>query len=61
VKADDDRKEFSSLWDNLPKDGKITLNKFEEYYNDVSSAVEFDEQFYNILHGSFNAVSNNKS
>jgi len=52
-KADDDKKEFLSLWDNVRKDGSIPYPDFEDYFNDISAAVDSDDLFYAIIKNSF--------
>ena len=37
--------EFMSQWDTVVKDGKVTLEEFEEYYNDVSASIDEDDYF----------------
>ena len=41
--------EFMSLWDTQVKDGIITFEEFSDYYRDVSSAIETDEEFEKVL------------
>ena len=37
--------EFMSQWDTVTKDGKVTLEEFIEYYNDVSASIDEDDYF----------------
>ena len=37
--------EFMAQWDTVVKDGKVTLEEFEEYYNDVSASIDEDDYF----------------
>lgn len=37
--------EFMSQWDTCTKDGKVTLEEFYEYYNDVSASIDEDDYF----------------
>ena len=37
--------EFMSQWDTLNKDGKVTLEEFEDYYKDVSASIDRDDVF----------------
>ena len=37
--------EFMQQWDTCTKDGKVTLEEFIEYYNDVSASIDEDDYF----------------
>ena len=37
--------EFMAQWDTVTKDGKVTLEEFIEYYNDVSASIDEDDYF----------------
>lgn len=37
--------EFMAQWDTVVKDGKVTLEEFVEYYNDVSASIDEDDYF----------------
>lgn len=37
--------EFMAQWDTCTKDGKVTLEEFYEYYNDVSASIDEDNYF----------------
>lgn len=41
--------EFMSLWDTQVKDGIVTFEEFSDYYRDVSSAIETDEEFEKVM------------
>ena len=41
--------EFMSLWDTQEKDGVVTIDEFCQYYHDISSLVETDEEFCMIM------------
>lgn len=42
---DDILAEFLQQWDTLKKDGKVTLEEFEDYYKDVSASIDRDDYF----------------
>jgi len=37
--------EFMAQWDTKQRDGKVTLEEFEEYYADVSASIDEDDYF----------------
>lgn len=37
--------EFMAQWDTKQRDGKVTLDEFEEYYADVSASIDEDDYF----------------
>lgn len=37
--------EFMQQWETQRKDGKVTLDEFEEYYADVSASIDEDQYF----------------
>jgi Ca2+-binding EF-hand superfamily protein len=37
--------DFASQWDTINKDGKVTLEEFEDYYKDVSASIDRDDYF----------------
>ena len=41
--------EFISLWDTQQRDGIITRKEFEDYYADLSAAIEDDDTFERVL------------
>ena len=42
-------KEYAINWDNLKEDNRVTENDFKQFFYDVSSCVEKDEDFTQIL------------
>jgi len=42
-------KEYAINWDNLKEDNRVTENDFRQFFYDVSSCVEKDEDFTQIL------------
>jgi hypothetical protein len=32
-------------WDTVNKDGKVTIQEFEEYYKDISASIDTDDYF----------------
>ena len=45
--------EFLSLWDTQEKDGIVSRKEFQDYYADLSAAVENDEEFEAIVSAAF--------
>jgi hypothetical protein len=43
------RQEFIACWDNLKEDNLILYDNFLRFFKDVSSCVESDEDFFQIL------------
>ena len=37
--------EFMSVWETHKKDGIVTIEEFEDYYNDISAGIENDDYF----------------
>jgi len=37
--------DFLKQWDTVEQDGRVTYEEFEEYYKDVSSAIDKDDYF----------------
>ena len=46
--------QFSLLKDERAKDGKITLEEFLDYYNNISISIKDDDYFEEVIKGVYN-------
>jgi len=47
--ADQVLTEFAGQWEGSSKDGTVTFEEFASYYDDISAAVETDDEFEAII------------
>ena len=45
--------EFIDQWDTVKKDNIVTLDKFEDYYTDISASIDRDDIFETLLRESW--------